>query len=60
MHEWTDELRDRCRDTCAFYGEPPCFELHKLSSDCREPLGPCIDCIDGKPSPWEGHDARQR
>ena len=43
---WTDELRDRCRNHCAFYGDPPCFELHKLTRDCPEPLTPCRECTD--------------
>ena len=41
---WTPSLRVRCADRCAFYGEPPCWRLPDLTSDC-EPITPCDDCL---------------
>lgn len=50
MAEWTEELRDRCREYNACYGEPPCFQAHPDG----EVFGPCDDCLAGRPNPdWE-------
>lgn len=49
---FTEELRGRCRDRCAFYGDPPCWRLPELVDPC-ELIAPCQDCIDNQPNPEE-------
>ncbi len=44
QREWTQPMRDRCQDECAEYGDPPCWRLHELTSDCPVPLAPCGEC----------------
>lgn len=45
---WTDEIRERCRDNCAFFGDPPCFRLPELTSDAKgQAFTPCSDCLAG-------------
>ncbi len=51
MSEWTEELRDRCREHCACYGEPPCFQIDD------EP--PCEDCVAGRENPDWNFDSRE-
>lgn len=47
-------IADRCRDRCAFYGDPPCWLIPDLSSDpLPEPFLPCADCLQGIPNPDE-------
>lgn len=41
---WTNEQRDNCREWCAVYGEPPCWQV----ADDAEP---CADCIAGRRNP---------
>lgn len=51
MSEWTPEIKAACRDWCACYGEPPCFEIN------AEP--PCDDCRNLRENPdWEPALAR--
>ncbi len=45
---FTEELRQMCRDRCAQYGEPPCWELPDLVSPC-EHITPCAACKNGDP-----------
>lgn len=46
---WTDELRESCRDRCAFYGDPPCFKMHLYGDQevPHEEVMPCDDCMAG-------------
>ena len=44
---FTPELMALCRDTCAEFGEPPCWQLPELSQPC-ELITPCEDCLAGK------------
>ena len=44
--EWTDEIRDRCADWCACYGEAPCYTI--------DDSPPCADCRNGLENPdWK-------
>lgn len=49
---FTEELKQRCRDRCAYpYGEPPCWQLPELSSDAEhEDIRPCRECINNEPN----------
>lgn len=49
---FTDELRERCRDRCAFYGDPPCWRLPEIAGDqLDEPIRPCEQCLTNAPNP---------
>lgn len=50
---FTPELEARCRDRCAFYGDPPCWRLPDLSSDPGPEITPCDDCLHDRPNPDE-------
>ena len=41
---FTDELRNICADTCAEFGDPPCWKLPALVSPC-EHITPCKECL---------------
>ena len=41
---FTDGLRDQCRETCAEYGDPPCFMLPELCDPCDH-ITPCEECL---------------
>ena len=44
---FTDELRERCRNSCAAVGDPPCWQLPDLTSDCDgQVIKPCTECLD--------------
>ena len=42
---FTDQLRALCRETCAEFGEPPCWELPDLVEPC-EHITPCAECLE--------------
>jgi hypothetical protein len=43
---FTDELRQRCANACAEFGDPPCWKLPDLTSDCDgKTIRPCQDCL---------------
>jgi len=42
---FTPELMALCRENCAFYGDPPCWELPRLSQPC-ELITPCAKCLE--------------
>lgn len=43
---FTDELREICRDYCAESGEPPCWKLPDMTSDCDGTvIRPCVECL---------------
>jgi len=44
---WTDELEEICSGFCAQSGDPPCWRLHEMTSDCRDINPPCADCLEG-------------
>ena len=48
MAEWTDAIRECCRENCAVYGDPPCYRLPEITSDCTEMPEPCADCVAGR------------
>ena len=35
-------LRSACRDRCAEFGDPPCFELDLWDGDAKDAY--CVDC----------------
>lgn len=41
---FSDGLRDQCRETCAEYGDPPCFMLPELCDPCDH-ITPCEECL---------------
>jgi hypothetical protein len=41
---FSDGLRNLCRETCAEYGDPPCFMLPKLCDPCDH-ITPCEECL---------------
>lgn len=42
---FTDIVRERCRNACAEFGEPPCWQLPDLTSDCDDQtITPCSEC----------------
>ena len=46
MTEWTEELREICRDACAEYGDPPCWRLPELTSHAAgQTFEPCKECL---------------
>ena len=48
--EWTEAVKECCRNWNACYGEPPCFELDGITT-------PCADCLAGRENPdWENGD----
>jgi hypothetical protein len=47
---WTPEIKAACREHCACYGEPPCFEI--------DDAGPCDDCKNLRENPdWQTDEA---
>ena len=40
---FTDEIKKLCAETCAEFGEPPCWMLPDLVEPC-EHITPCADC----------------
>ena len=43
---FTDELREICRDYCAEAGDPPCWKLPDMTSDCDgKVIRPCAECL---------------
>jgi len=40
---FTLELETICAETCAEYGDPPCWMLPELVQPC-EPITPCDEC----------------
>jgi hypothetical protein len=42
---FTPELQRICADTCAEFGEPPCWKLPELSQPC-EHITPCAKCLE--------------
>lgn len=41
---FTPELKTLCRDTCAEFGDPPCWKLPELVQPC-ELIKPCAECL---------------
>ena len=40
------DLRSICEGRCGDFGDPPCWRLPSLSSDCRaDEMGPCAECL---------------
>ena len=41
-----DELREICRESCAEFGDPPCWKLPDMTSDCDgKVIRPCDQCF---------------
>ena len=41
-----DALRDMCAYNCGGCGEPPCWQLPDLTSDCDDSvITPCAECL---------------
>lgn len=45
---WTDALRALCRENCALFGDPPCYRLPEITSECEIVPPPCADCLAGR------------
>lgn len=43
MSAWTEPMKVLCRGRCGDVGDPPCWELPRLSSDCAT-VSPCEEC----------------
>ena len=41
-----DAMKARCRETCAEFGEPPCWKLPELVQPCEQ-ITPCDECRNG-------------
>jgi hypothetical protein len=47
--KWTDEVKARCAGRCGDMGEPPCYELPRLTSDAAgTAILPCETCLKGE------------
>lgn len=44
MSTMEDQLKEACRNDCAQYGEPPCFEI-VADEPSLGPWKPCADCL---------------
>lgn len=41
-----DELREICRNSCGDVGDPPCWQLPEITSDCDDKvIRPCEQCL---------------
>jgi hypothetical protein len=47
---FTPAIKDICRETCAEFGEPPCWKLPELVQPCEQ-VTPCLECIDAANGP---------
>jgi len=51
VHGFTAEIRLRCHDRCALYGDPACYRMPELCDPSELPMTvmPCEDCIHDRP-----------
>jgi hypothetical protein len=47
---WTPAIKARCADLCGDVGDPPCWDLPNLTSDCPPDIQPCAECLAYQPS----------
>jgi hypothetical protein len=46
VKDFDDELRKICAEKCADVGDPPCWKLPDMTSDCDdEIIEPCLECL---------------